>query len=43
MRDAEYEETERRSLTWLAGIIGRSKEMCPYQMIKAKSQWLGGR
>lgn len=25
-----------------AGITGRSKEMCPYQMIEPKSHWLGG-
>ncbi len=25
-----------------AGIAGRSKEMCPYQTLNQRSQWLGG-
>ncbi|MDF2180220.1 ribosome modulation factor [Aliiglaciecola sp. CAU 1673] len=25
-----------------AGISGRSKEICPYQTIENRSQWLGG-
>lgn len=25
-----------------AGIAGRSKEMCPYQALNQRSQWLGG-
>lgn len=25
-----------------AGLTGRSREMCPYQQLEAKSQWLGG-
>jgi ribosome modulation factor len=25
-----------------AGIAGRSKEMCPYQTLTQRSQWLGG-
>lgn len=25
-----------------AGVTGRSKEICPYQGIEARSQWLGG-
>lgn len=24
------------------GIAGRSKEMCPYQTLNQRSQWLGG-
>jgi ribosome modulation factor len=25
-----------------AAVIGRSKELCPYQNLDARSQWLGG-
>lgn len=25
-----------------AGISGRSKELCPYQKLDARSYWLGG-
>jgi ribosome modulation factor len=25
-----------------AGVTGRSKEICPYQNLDARSQWLGG-
>ncbi|MGM3176213.1 ribosome modulation factor [Dickeya lacustris] len=25
-----------------AGIVGRPKELCPYQSIDARSNWLGG-
>ncbi|SES96921.1 ribosome modulation factor [Thalassotalea agarivorans] len=25
-----------------AGLMGRSKEMCPYNNANAKSEWLGG-
>ncbi len=25
-----------------AGVSGRSKELCPYQGVEAKSEWLGG-
>ncbi|ACS85451.1 MULTISPECIES: ribosome modulation factor [Musicola] len=25
-----------------AGISGRSKELCPYQAVDARSHWLGG-
>ena len=25
-----------------AGAAGRSKELCPYQNIDARSEWLGG-
>jgi ribosome modulation factor len=25
-----------------AGVTGRSKELCPYQNLDARSQWLGG-
>jgi len=25
-----------------AGIAGRSKEICPYQCLEIKSEWLGG-
>lgn len=25
-----------------AGISGRSKELCPYQNLEVKSEWLGG-
>jgi len=25
-----------------AGLAGRSKELCPYQQVDPKSEWLGG-
>ncbi|QIZ76572.1 ribosome modulation factor [Ferrimonas lipolytica] len=25
-----------------AGLTGRSKELCPYQSVDVKMQWLGG-
>ncbi|RCU52947.1 MULTISPECIES: ribosome modulation factor [Corallincola] len=25
-----------------AGVIGRSREDCPYQSIEPRSQWMGG-
>ncbi|WMN60055.1 ribosome modulation factor [Pseudoalteromonas xiamenensis] len=25
-----------------AGLQGRSKELCPYQQIEPRSEWLGG-
>ena len=25
-----------------AGVTGRSKEICPYQSLDARSEWLGG-
>ncbi|MFP3345779.1 ribosome modulation factor, partial [Halomonas sp. SIMBA_159] len=25
-----------------AGVTGRSKEICPYQSLDTRSQWLGG-
>lgn len=25
-----------------AGITGRSKDLCPFQTVESRSQWLGG-
>jgi len=25
-----------------AGVLGRSKELCPYQGVEVRSEWLGG-
>ncbi|WP_434339731.1 ribosome modulation factor [Motilimonas cestriensis] len=25
-----------------AGVLGRAKEVCPFQQVDAKSSWLGG-
>ncbi|XNM61111.1 ribosome modulation factor [Escherichia coli] len=47
MRETRHEENEialeRAHLRgYQAGIAGRSKEMCPYQTLNQRSQWLGG-
>ncbi|PSF45136.1 ribosome modulation factor [Escherichia coli] len=48
MRETRHEETKTRSpgtgtsRGYQAGIAGRSKEMCPYQTLNQRSQWLGG-
>ena len=33
---------KRQKRGYQAGIAGRSKEMCPYQTLNQRSQWLGG-
>ncbi|MDU4092606.1 MAG: ribosome modulation factor [Pantoea sp.] len=43
MKRQKRDRLERaHSRGYQAGITGRSKEMCPYQMIEARSHWLGG-
>ncbi|MCL6409867.1 ribosome modulation factor [Pantoea agglomerans] len=43
MKRQKRDRLERaHSRGYQAGITGRSKEMCPYQLIDAKSHWLGG-
>ncbi|MBW6090808.1 ribosome modulation factor [Escherichia coli] len=49
MRETRHEETKNEITLerahqrgYQAGIAGRSKEMCPYQTLNQRSQWLGG-
>ncbi|MBW6086646.1 ribosome modulation factor [Escherichia coli] len=49
MRETRHEETKNEIALerahqrgYQAGIAGRSKEMCPYQTLNQRSQWLGG-
>ena len=42
--DITDEETKKRSFrkSSFSSLAGRSKELCPYQQIDPKSEWLGG-
>ncbi|MFC7776687.1 ribosome modulation factor [Pantoea sp. GCM10028869] len=43
MKRQKRDRLERaHSRGYQAGITGRSKEICPYQLIDARSDWLGG-
>lgn len=43
MKRQKRDRLERaHSRGYQAGITGRSKELCPYQTINARSHWLGG-
>ncbi|NJC99516.1 ribosome modulation factor [Candidatus Erwinia dacicola] len=43
MKRQKRDRLERaESRGYHAGIKGRSKEMCPYQMLDARAHWLGG-
>ncbi|EMK4614235.1 ribosome modulation factor [Escherichia coli] len=39
-KSPRYKRAHQRG--YQAGIAGRSKEMCPYQTLNQRSQWLGG-
>jgi len=41
-RQKRDRQDRAHSRGYQAGIAGRSKEMCPYQAIEIKSEWLGG-
>lgn len=43
MKRQKRDRLERaQSRGYHAGISGRSREMCPYQSLDARSYWLGG-
>ena len=43
MKRQKRDRLERaQSRGYQAGIGGRSKEICPYQSLDARSHWLGG-
>ncbi|MFC3031373.1 ribosome modulation factor [Pseudoalteromonas fenneropenaei] len=43
MKRQKRDRLERAfSQGYKAGLQGRSKELCPYQQIEARSEWLGG-
>jgi len=43
MKRQKRDRLERaRTNGYQAGLAGRSKEVCPYQCIDARSNWLGG-
>jgi ribosome modulation factor len=43
MKRQKRDRQERaHSRGYQAGISGRSKELCPYQDIEVRSEWLGG-
>ena len=43
MKRQKRDRLERaHSRGYQAGITGKPKELCPYQSINAKSEWLGG-
>ena len=43
MKRQKRDRLERaHSQGFKAGLAGRSKELCPYQQIDPKSEWLGG-
>lgn len=43
MKRQKRDRLERAlSRGYQAGIAGRSKELCPYQAVDARSHWLGG-
>jgi ribosome modulation factor len=43
MKRQKRDRLERaHSRGYQAGISGRSRELCPYQSLDARSHWLGG-
>lgn len=43
MKRQKRDRLERaQSRGYNAGISGRSRELCPYQALDARSHWLGG-
>jgi ribosome modulation factor len=43
MKRQKRDRLERaHSQGFKAGLAGRSKELCPYQQVDPKSEWLGG-
>ncbi|MBG6244942.1 ribosome modulation factor [Candidatus Symbiopectobacterium sp. 'North America'] len=43
MKRQKRDRLERaQSRGYQAGLSGKSKELCPYQSINARSEWLGG-
>ncbi|MGL4455761.1 MAG: ribosome modulation factor [Plesiomonas sp.] len=43
MKRQKRDRLERaHSRGYFAGLEGRSKELCPYQTLDARSHWLGG-
>jgi len=41
-RQKRDRQNRAHSRGYQAGIAGRSKEICPYQSVEIKSEWLGG-
>jgi ribosome modulation factor len=41
-RQKRDRQDRAHSRGYQAGIAGRSKEICPYQSLEVKSEWLGG-
>lgn len=43
MKRQKRDRSERaHSQGYKAGLVGRSRDACPYQSSESKSQWLGG-
>lgn len=43
MKRQKRDRLERaHSQGFKAGLTGRSKDLCPYQQIESRSEWLGG-
>ncbi|KAA8729212.1 MAG: ribosome modulation factor [Ewingella americana] len=43
MKRQKRDRLERaQSRGYQAGIVGRSKEVCPHQAVDARAHWLGG-
>lgn len=43
MKRQKRDRLERaHSQGFKAGLAGRSKELCPYQQVEPRSEWLGG-
>ncbi|MBE0368219.1 ribosome modulation factor [Pseudoalteromonas sp. MMG013] len=43
MKRQKRDRLERaHSQGFKAGLSGRSKDLCPYQQIESRSEWLGG-
>tara|TARA_B110000090_G_C13081837_1_gene331274 strand:- start:291 stop:470 length:180 start_codon:yes stop_codon:yes gene_type:complete len=41
-RQKRDRQNRAHSRGYQAGILGRSKEKCPYEDLEIKSEWLGG-
>ena len=41
-REKRDRQNRAHSRGYQAGILGRSKEKCPYEDLEIKSEWLGG-
>ncbi|NQY36825.1 MAG: ribosome modulation factor [Alteromonadaceae bacterium] len=41
-RQKRDRQDRAHSRGYQAGLAGRSKEVCPYQILEVKSEWLGG-